>query len=71
MKGDSQQDRLLTEARAMVVRDYLVTSIVFGSAASCLRRYCCGKGFPGVRRLWGIVNKDMPSVLQYRLYCLP
>jgi outer membrane protein OmpA-like peptidoglycan-associated protein len=24
MKGDSQQDRLLTEARAMVVRDYLV-----------------------------------------------
>lgn len=24
MKGDSQKDRLLTEARAMVVRDYLV-----------------------------------------------
>lgn len=27
MKGDTQKDRLLTEARAMVVRDYLVQNL--------------------------------------------
>src|SRR5947199_8435033 len=29
MKGDTEKDRLLTEARAMVVRDYLVRNFKF------------------------------------------
>ena len=57
MKGDSQQERLLTEARAMVVRDYLVKN--FSTQDTKIKTIGMGK------------SKKLPKAAQCKCWFIP